>query len=144
MKNSETSIMNLLEIIPLLRKKLIKHEDKLKKLGLTPSYFNLLHVVENSGELSITELSQITDMSKPNCSKAVDNLVKMGLLNRKVDDLDRRFSRVSINEKGLEVVDEVEKHVNLQLTEKLKKLDPEDIEKMQNASEDLLSVLTKL
>lgn len=144
MKNNETAIVNLLEIVPLLRKKLIKHEGKIKSLGLTPSYFNLLHVVENSGDLSITDLSQITDMSKPNCSKAVDNLVKMGLLDRKVDELDRRFSRVSINEKGVDVVNQIEEHINTQLSDMLNKLDKEDMEKMQKASEDLLSVLAKL
>jgi DNA-binding MarR family transcriptional regulator len=88
---------------------------------------NLLRVIEESGfsltefkilidlggvggadeVRQITELAAILGVSVPSTSRAVDSLVKAGLLSRVEDSADRRVRRITITAKGKSLVDAV-------------------------------------
>ncbi len=143
-KNYELAILKLLEIIALLRKKQHNGETIFNEIGLTQSYFNILFIIENFDGISISELSQKTGISIPNCSKAVENLVSIGLLERENDTVDKRVYKVHLSNEGLVTIVQYKNSLKERLKEITEKLDEEDLNTLVNASNDLAKILLKL
>lgn len=67
---------------------------------LTFAQSNVLMVIEERKELSIKELADILQVSRPSASAMVDRLVEMGMLVREQSQIDRREVRVRLSSKG--------------------------------------------
>lgn len=143
-KNYELAILKLLEIIALLRKKQHNGISIFNELGLTQSYFNILFIIENFDGISMSELSLKTGMSIPNCSKAVDNLVVIGLVVRENDTVDKRVYKIHLSKEGLITIKQYKDSIKKRLKKITEKLDDNDINILLNASNDLVNVLLKL
>jgi DNA-binding MarR family transcriptional regulator len=70
--------------------------------GVTPAQCHLLLAVEEAGETSVGEVAVALDLDSSTLSRAVDGLVKAGLLKRKEDQSNRRRQLVSLSAKGRE------------------------------------------
>jgi DNA-binding MarR family transcriptional regulator len=71
------------------------------ELGIT--HYKALHVAADS-EPTVKELAERLGLSLPGCSRAVDHLVRRGLMDRREDAADRRMKRVSVTPAGHEAV----------------------------------------
>jgi len=143
-KNYELAILKLLEIIALLRKKQHNGETIFNEIGLTQSYFNILFIIENFDGISTSELSLKTGISVPNCSKAVDNLVSIGLVIRENDTVDKRVYKIHLSKEGKITIKQYKESLIDNLKKITEKLDDNDINTLVNASNDLVKVLLKL
>jgi DNA-binding MarR family transcriptional regulator len=74
-----------------------------ERLDLSFTQFKALTVADR-GEPTVKELAEQLGMSLPGCSRAVDHLVRRGLLDRREDPGDRRMKRVSVTPAGHEAV----------------------------------------
>ncbi len=68
--------------------------------GVTPAQCHLLLAVEEAGETSVGELSELLELDRSTLSRAVDGLVKARLLLRREDPANRRRQRVSLSAAG--------------------------------------------
>ena len=59
-----------------------------------------LLLLDEEGELSIKQVSEILGRSVSATSRLLDQLVERGMVSRREDDLDRRSKRIAITEKG--------------------------------------------
>jgi DNA-binding MarR family transcriptional regulator len=74
-------------------------------LDLSLSQLRALHVLEAAErELALHELADKVGLSVATCGRAVDALVRDGLVTRREDAADRRVKRLAITERGREVV----------------------------------------
>jgi DNA-binding MarR family transcriptional regulator len=55
--NIDAAAMELSELLPLLQQKLIKPFEQLSKSKISPMQFHVLFILEEKGNLSMTELS---------------------------------------------------------------------------------------
>ena len=99
-----------------------------KELDLTVEQWSILvHLWKYDG-VSQQELSNRTFRDKPSITRLVDNLEKLGLVERRASETDRRINRIYLTEKGKSLRDPSMELANLTLNEGLVGLSPEDIE----------------
>lgn len=120
-------------------------KDKEREL-LPPGYFHLLHCMRHMGkpEVSMSELSQATCISKPNLTVMVDRLCLQGLLVRCTDPRDRRIVNVAMTEKTERLLHGMHEKMHTHIAAKLADLEDEDIQKFLHAMNDIGEVLRKL
>ncbi|MEU7900819.1 MarR family transcriptional regulator [Nonomuraea sp. NPDC049152] len=76
--------------------------------GLRPGEFDVLAALRRSGPpytLIPSELSEVLMMSRAGMTNRIDRLEAAGLVERSLDPADRRSFRVSLTERGREVID---------------------------------------
>jgi DNA-binding MarR family transcriptional regulator len=74
-------------------------------LDLSLSQLRVLHVLEAADrELALHELAVAVGLSVPTTGRAVDGLVREGLVTRREDAADRRVKRLATTDRGREVV----------------------------------------
>ena len=85
-------------------KEFLEHEE------ITPQQYNILRILKGSRPVPISTLQirerMLDKMS--DTSRLVDRLVKKGLVEKNINQIDKRLVDVSISEKGLEVLDRLD------------------------------------
>jgi len=81
--------------------------DQTECCGVTPAQCHLLLAVEEAGEISVGEAASILDLDASTLSRAVDGLVRSGLLVRREDPANRRRQLVSLSAEGRVKADEI-------------------------------------
>jgi DNA-binding MarR family transcriptional regulator len=79
------------------------HRIAKEEFGITYSQYHVLRRIWKGGN-SVSELSDCMSVSRPNISRAVDELVNEGLAQRERDAKDRRVVYLSLTEKGNELI----------------------------------------
>jgi len=74
-----------------------------ERIDLSFTQFKALAHADH-GEPTVKELAEQLGLSLPGCSRAVDHLVRRGLLDRREDATDRRSKRVSVTPAGRDAV----------------------------------------
>ena len=74
--------------------------DQTECCGVTPAQCHLILAVEEAGETSVSEAAAALELDSSTLSRAVDGLVKAGLLKRKEDPSNRRRQIISLSAKG--------------------------------------------
>ena len=87
-----------------------RHMKMLKKFGLTIPQFNILRILRGQHPNSTTVNDLIDRMldKSSNASRIVDKLKLKQLVNRKIDEKDRRSVRVTITNSGLELLSKID------------------------------------
>jgi len=82
-------------------------DNELRKSGLNRTQMSILHIlIARGGTLTPTELSRRVTRSKHATTRAVDSLETLGLTRSAGTRSDRRLRRVTITEKGLDLVEQ--------------------------------------
>lgn len=86
----------------------------LKPFGLTNQQYNVLRILRgqypNPANVNLLISRMLDKMS--NASRLVDKLKLKGLVDKKVNELDKRNADVWITEKGLEMLDDIKPHLD--------------------------------
>ena len=72
----------------------------IKSLRLTPSQFDVLATLGDTDGMTCSELSEHTLVTKGTLTGVLDRLVSKGLVRRDAIQKDRRYTRISLTEKG--------------------------------------------
>lgn len=75
-----------------------------EELGLTMTQMKLLNHLAVSGEMNLKSLSECMPLSLPGTSRAVDALLRRGLVERREDAADRRSKLLTLTPAGREAV----------------------------------------
>lgn len=73
---------------------------------VTPSQLSALTSIQLHGELSLGELAAIERIAPPSMTRIANRLEEAGLVHRRIDDSDRRVSRLALSPEGREILDE--------------------------------------
>jgi MarR family 2-MHQ and catechol resistance regulon transcriptional repressor len=131
-------------LFPLFRKKLFKHKKRLRQGQMPRSYYQILGVLIERGELPMSEIGRRVHISKSNMTSLIDKLVEEGLVERLPDKEDRRVINISITGKGKGYLWDWRKHSNEEIKKNLSVLSEEDMEKFVDAIENIKEILSKL
>ncbi len=75
---------------------------------LTFSQLRMLWILDHAGsDLAVNELAEKVALSLPAAGRAVDGMVRVGLLTRREDDVDRRIKRIGLAEPGREALEKI-------------------------------------
>jgi DNA-binding MarR family transcriptional regulator len=113
--------------------------------------FNILHhdlailnILVQNGPLPTSEIASRLSLTKPQMPHFIDRLVEQDSVSREDDPVDRRRILVNITEKGKFVLAEYRKMVRNNISEKLKALDPEQVDILAQALARIIDITQKL
>lgn len=81
--------------------------EVLRPIGLTPAQAEVMQVLDQFGELSLSELGERLVCETGSPSRLVKSMVKAGLINRKADPEDARALRLSLADKSKDLINKV-------------------------------------
>jgi DNA-binding MarR family transcriptional regulator len=79
----------------------------LEEHALTLSTVKVLHALDEHADVSVKALAEYLGLSLPGASRALDGLLKRGIVDRREDPHDRRMKRVQLTAAGRELLDEI-------------------------------------
>ncbi len=100
----------LINLIYTVKQLSYEFERSLKKHGVTEQQYNILRILRplsKNGAVSIGYIKERMLEKHSDVSRIVDKLWAKGLLERSENPHDRRQKAVSINEKGIELLDQM-------------------------------------
>jgi DNA-binding MarR family transcriptional regulator len=86
------------------------YEEALKPTGLTAKHAGVLIILEEKGSLSQNELGKCAYIDRTTVVGLMDDLEKMGLVERKEHPTDRRSHAIYLTPKGKEILPVIDKH----------------------------------
>jgi DNA-binding MarR family transcriptional regulator len=120
-----------------LRPVLLRLARELRKeteqLGVTARQATLLWLVKRSPGLSLAELAAEEGISPPALSGHVDRLERAGLLERVRSTEDRRRVGLALTEEGAKLLRRIRARRTTWLTERLRELEPSELEAIDAA-----------
>ena len=120
-----------------LRPVLLRLSRELRKetenLGVTSRQVTLLWLIRNRPGLSLRELAAEERISAPALSGHVDRLEKAGLIQRTRDETDRRRVGLALTDEGAAVLKRVRARRTSWLADRLKGLEPAELEAVEAA-----------
>jgi DNA-binding MarR family transcriptional regulator len=110
--------------------------------GLTPSQLSALACIERNGPLTLGALADYERVAPPTVTKVVAKLEAAGLVERKLDEHDRRMAWVSTSAAGAARLAKIRQRKNEWLAARLAHLDADQRRRLAEAL-DALDALTE-
>jgi len=86
-------------------------KNMLDQYDITPQQFNILRILRGAGKpISTLQIRQRMLDKMSDTSRIVDRLIKKELVKKVVCEGDRRLVDVSISERGLQLLERIDKH----------------------------------
>ena len=98
----ETVANTTFEVLPLLRKKLLRMDVVQAEHNMPMSHVQVLAMLGDSGAMSVSEISKRLGIAKPNITPLIDRLIAEGYVERRRDTADRRVVNVVLLPAGEE------------------------------------------
>jgi len=100
---------------------------------MTPSMLSAMANIEYRQPVTLGHLAEAERVTPPTMSKIVGRLEDSGLVTRTVDVDDRRIQRVSLSPDGAKLIARNRSRKNAYLARKLRRLEPEEVSKLEEA-----------
>lgn len=124
--------------------KSLKFIDKqLNKSGLVRTHFRILHELVGGKEISMSDLSEILYVTKPNITVLIDKLVKLDYVERLNSSNDRRVYLIRLTDKGEKFIKGSAEELIKSSAHFLSNLDAEDLELIKQTTQAMKKLLTK-
>jgi DNA-binding MarR family transcriptional regulator len=118
---------------------IVKNQDT----AVSKLEFKLLHTVYRHERLMISEVSEILNISLPNCSRYVKTAIEDGYLQKQIDLDDKRIYYISLTEKGRNIVESTLENFGEEMANQLLDLDFKTLEKLDQTFSNLNSLLSE-
>jgi DNA-binding MarR family transcriptional regulator len=98
----------------------------------------------HQANMTMSELAKALMMPKPQLTHVVEPLVKVGVVERRPDEKDRRVINLALTEKGRVLLAEGKRKIKEHTRSSLATLTPEELSEMSSSLETLRSIISKL
>ncbi|MEQ6376085.1 MarR family transcriptional regulator [Bacillaceae bacterium S4-13-56] len=134
----------LLDILPLLRNKLISPSEAVKDTKLNPTQFFILLSLNDHGKRPTTELGKKLSILKSNVSPLINGLLEQGYVERSYSEKDRRVIYIDITQKGRDFVKDRKQKMQEKVRNELTFLEEDDRNKLEEAVHVVHTILSKM
>ncbi len=121
--------------------RLARRQRQAASTGLTPSQQSALAMIDIHGPIALGELASLEQVAPPTITRITSKLEDQGLVERMVDEADRRFVRVAITFEGHTRMEETRHRRDHWLTEQIEQLGADDVTAILGAVEPLERLL---
>jgi DNA-binding MarR family transcriptional regulator len=112
------------------------HRTAVEKFQMTEQQFQVLRRIRK-GSLSVSALAEASQTSRSAVSKAVDSLVRRGLVARSLNQQDRRNLPLALTDEGQRVMDLIYDEAEAWLSSRFARLTAEEIDALLQGLEIL-------
>jgi MarR family transcriptional regulator, organic hydroperoxide resistance regulator len=117
--------------------------EQCSRVGITATQLNVLKLLEEIGELSLSELSRRIAAQNSTVTGIVDRMVEAGLVERRQSERDRRVWQITATEKGRAISRKVTVAPWEMLREALEALDAREKQQLVTILKKVASHVTK-
>jgi DNA-binding MarR family transcriptional regulator len=135
---------NLLYILPLIHRRLLKVEFERVNPNLSRLHFVVLRILNDHSQLPISEIGKNLFIPKPQMTALVDKLIQFRLVARVPDTQDRRVININLTDAGRKALEECDRLIRDSIRQKLSSLSREDLESFLKCTTELRELGTKL
>jgi len=114
---------------------------RLVKAGVSMTHMHVMWLLQHHGELSMSRLAELLDVSFSNATGIVDRMEERGLIERARPPEDRRVVLVRIAPRGVEALEETEAIKQDRLHAILAHLDAVQLDRVAAALDDIRSAV---
>jgi DNA-binding MarR family transcriptional regulator len=129
------------DLRPVLMKLARELRREVQSLGITGGQASLLFQIRSRRGIGARELAELERMSPAAMSGYIDRLEKARLVTRLVDEHDRRRQVLALTNDGERVLRSVKSRRTAWLAERLERLDPAELEAIEEALGPLAGLL---
>jgi len=133
-------VEDIIMIMPTMHRKLFR---KLRRHDMKKYTMALIGIHEDNGHEMSYYCKKFT-ISKPNFTKTINELLELGFVERRVDESDRRKTRIHITDAGKKEVEARKKFLYDCVEERLESLDKEDLHLLHEHVLGIHNILTKI
>ncbi len=142
-KYIESIVDSIFAIFPLFKKKLPKPNHHIDN-DLTHSHFQILFLLDDIGQLPISEIGKSLYISKPNMSPLIQKLLDKDLVDKIRDEKDRRYININLSKRGKEFLEDHRARVAENLRIKLSSLNKEDLKELAQSLHSVKKIMSKI
>jgi len=111
---------------------------------ITPGAYYVLMLLAGEGEMSMSEIGDKLNVSKPNVTTLIDKLTGSKLTGRLPDKQDRRIIKIRLTKKGADFVEKNKQIFREQISEKLLTLTDKELNTFVTSMHNLKGILHKI
>ena len=111
--------------------------ERLLRQGISMTQLHVMHLLDHHGEMPMSRLAEMLDVSLSNGTGIIDRVEERGLVERIRVPSDRRMVMVRLTPAGRQMLDEIETIREQVLRRVLDKLDPAQLTGVATAMADL-------
>jgi len=139
-------VENLLYVLPLIHKKLLKIEPPADKPKLTLSriHVSIMGMIRDDGPLPISEIARRLLIPKPQMTHLINNLVNHGMVAKQVSSEDRRVVNISLTSAGETTIRRLDEILKMNVRKNLSYLSDAELEELSVVLAKLRELGTKL
>lgn len=141
LKNISSDLFNLLIY---LHSKLFNPSGLAKSSCMPPSHIKVMFHLRHKSASSVSEIAKRLLISKPNMTPIIDKLLSDGYVHRYNNPDDRRIIMVELTNKGQDFLKEQEQNMKNKLTDIISPLSDEDLDKLDESVQNMLTIMYKL
>lgn len=129
------------EVLPLMRKKLLRMDVVQAEHNMPLSHVQVLTMLGDVGAMSVSEISKRLGIAKPNITPLIDHLITDGYVERKRDARDRRVVNVSLLPAGEEKLAQIRETIVRQVMRWTGTISEKDFFDLEHALQVIAGVL---
>ncbi|HOV69475.1 MAG TPA: MarR family transcriptional regulator [Clostridia bacterium] len=135
----------ILDLFPLLKRKLIKYSENVAGGGIVvPAQVQVLLLLKKEGVQTVSDIGQKLNIAKSNMTPLITRLADANFVTRQHSNLDRRTVNISITPKGEEYLEKYIGRLTDDLADRLRTLNPDSLRELGNALNVVKNVLSDL
>jgi DNA-binding MarR family transcriptional regulator len=118
--------------------------ERLLRQGVSMGHLHLMSVIDRHGEMAMSRLAEVLDVSVSNATGLIDRMEERGLVARRRVADDRRVVLVGLTEAGRQALTDLELLRNDLLARILGHLDDRQLARVAGALDDLRAALAEV
>ncbi len=134
---------NLLLVLPIFHKRLLRMDLGGVTGNLTRLHLGIMGMLSERG-MTVSELANISAVPKSQMTLLIDQLVRLGIVERHSDATDRRIINLTLTNHGLVLLEDLKRKVQENIKTRWSGLTPEELAEMSRALETLRSIGARL
>jgi DNA-binding MarR family transcriptional regulator len=115
--------------------------ERLVQHGVSMSHLHLMSMLDRHGELTMSRIAELLDVSDSNATGLIDRMEERGFVERFRDPNDRRVVLVRVSERGRQILTDVEVVRDDLMRKVLGRLDAPQLDRLSLAVNDVSGAL---
>jgi DNA-binding MarR family transcriptional regulator len=131
-------------IFRLLRRKLVKTTLAGVDADIHLPHFEIMRVLKEEGTLHVAEIGERLLIARAQMTHLIDKLVELDLVEREMDESDRRTLNIALTTRGRRLMEEHETNLVNAVRENMSSLTAAELATLSESLRNLRDILTKV
>lgn len=123
---------------------ILPNSDQDLHMNLTRSHYEVLFVIYDNKKIPMSEIAKLLSLSKPYMTALIGRLIEETLVERVLDQKDRRIINIVITTKGEELLLQHKKSIEEYIKQKFAHLEAKDLEYLSVITNNLKEMLMQI